>query len=34
LTRVYFEAEWGPVYRRIIPSSLGVAVTATVLLLS
>jgi len=34
LTRVYFEAEWAPVYRRIIPSSLGVAVTATVLLLS
>jgi hypothetical protein len=34
LTRVYFEAEWGPVYRRIIPSGLGVAVTATVLLLS
>jgi integral membrane protein (TIGR00529 family) len=34
LTRVYFEAEWGPVYRRIIPSSLGVLITATVLLLS
>jgi hypothetical protein len=34
LTRVYFGAEWGPVYRRIIPSSLGVAVIATVLLLS
>ena len=34
LTRVYFDAQWGPVYGRIIPSSLGVAVTATVLLLS
>jgi hypothetical protein len=34
LTRVYFGAEWGPVYRRIIPSSLGVAVIATIVLLS
>jgi len=34
LTRVYFGAEWGPIYRRIVPSSLGVAVTATILLLS
>lgn len=34
LTRVYFGAEWGPVYRRIIPSSLWVAVIATMVLLS
>jgi hypothetical protein len=34
LTRVYFKADWGPVYRRIAPSSLGVAVTAALLLLS
>lgn len=34
LTRVYFEAEWGPIYRRIVLSSLGVAATATVLLLN
>ncbi len=33
LTRVYFEAEWGPIYRRIAPSTLAVAATATVLLL-
>jgi hypothetical protein len=33
LTRIYFEAEWGPVYRRIAPSTLLVAVTAAVLLL-
>lgn len=34
LTRVYFEAEWGPIYRRIAPSTLAVAATAAVLLLS
>jgi integral membrane protein (TIGR00529 family) len=34
LTRVYFGAEWGPIYRRIVPSSLGVAAIATVLLLN
>jgi hypothetical protein len=34
LTRVYFEAEWGPIYRRIVPSSIAVAITATVLLLN
>ncbi|MGD8244108.1 MAG: DUF401 family protein [Anaerolineae bacterium] len=33
LTRVYFKADWGPVYRRIAPSSLGVAVIAVLLLL-
>ncbi len=33
LTRVYFEAEWGPIYRRIVPSSIVVAVIAVVLLL-
>jgi hypothetical protein len=33
LTRVYFEAEWGPIYRRIAPSTLTVAATAAVLLL-
>jgi hypothetical protein len=34
LTRVYFGAEWGPIFRRIVPSSLGVALTAAMLLLS
>ncbi|MBS3783118.1 MAG: DUF401 family protein [Anaerolineae bacterium] len=34
LTRLYFEADWGPIYRRIAPSSLVVAATAAVLLLS
>jgi hypothetical protein len=34
LTRLYFEADWGPVYRRIAPSSLGVLVTAVLLLLT
>jgi len=33
LTRVYFEAEWGPIYRLIVPSALLVAVTAAVMLL-
>ncbi|MDY7078477.1 MAG: DUF401 family protein [Chloroflexota bacterium] len=33
LTRVYFEAEWGPVYRRIAPSALLVAATAAGILL-
>jgi len=33
LTRVYFQAEWGPIYRRIAPSALGVAVTAATILL-
>ncbi len=33
LTRVYFKAEWGPIYRRIAPSALGVGVVATVILL-
>jgi integral membrane protein (TIGR00529 family) len=33
LTRVYFEADWGPVYRRILPSSLAVALIAALLLL-
>jgi hypothetical protein len=33
LTRVYFEAEWGPIYRRIAPSTLAVAATAAALLL-
>ncbi|MGD2143374.1 MAG: DUF401 family protein [Anaerolineae bacterium] len=34
LTRIYFQAEWGPIYGRIAASSLGVALTAVVLLLS
>ncbi len=34
LTRVYFEAAWGPIYRRIAPAVLVVGVTATVVLLS
>jgi hypothetical protein len=34
LTRIYFEAGWGPVYRRIAPSTLVVAATAGLLLLS
>jgi len=33
LTRVYFHAEWGPIYRRIVPSVLSVAVMAGVILL-
>ncbi|MGD2103802.1 MAG: DUF401 family protein [Anaerolineae bacterium] len=32
LTRIYFEAEWGPIYRRIAPSTLAVAATAALLL--
>lgn len=34
LTRLYFEADWGPIYRRIAPSSLVVAAIAAVLLVS
>jgi integral membrane protein (TIGR00529 family) len=34
LTRAYFKADWGPVYRRIVPSALVVTVTAALLLLS
>ncbi len=34
LTRVYFEAEWGPIYRYIAPSTLAVAGTAAALLLA
>ncbi len=33
LTRVYFKAEWGPIYRRIAPSALLVAATAATILL-
>jgi integral membrane protein (TIGR00529 family) len=33
LTRVYFKAEWGPIYRRIAPSALLVAATAATMLL-
>jgi hypothetical protein len=33
LTRVYFDARWGPVYRRIIASGLVVAAVAALLLL-
>jgi len=33
LTRVYFGAEWGPIYRRIVPSALIVAATAAGILL-
>ncbi len=32
LTRVYFEAEWGPIYRQIVSAALTVAVTATLIL--
>ncbi len=34
LTRLYFEAEWGPIYQRIAPSTLVVAATAAVCLIS
>jgi hypothetical protein len=34
LTRVYFTAEWGPIYRRIAPSTLLVVATAALLLLT
>jgi hypothetical protein len=34
LTQAYFEADWGPTYRRIAASSLAVATTAALLLLS
>jgi len=33
LTRVYFGAEWGPIYRRIAPATVLVAATATFLLI-
>ncbi|RLD06406.1 MAG: hypothetical protein DRI56_08110 [Chloroflexota bacterium] len=33
LTRVYYHAEWGPIYKRIIPSALGVVLTAVIILL-
>jgi len=33
LTRVYFKAEWGPIYRRIAPAALLVAATAATMLL-
>lgn len=33
LTRLYFEAEWSPIYRRIAPSVLSVAAVATAILL-
>ena len=33
LTRVYFKAEWSPIYRLIVPSALLVAATATLILL-
>ncbi len=34
LTRVYFEADWGPIYARIAPSTVFVALTAGLLLLT
>lgn len=34
LTRVYFEADWGPIYARIAPSTVFVALTAGLLLLA
>ncbi len=34
LTRVYFHAAWGPIYRRIVPAVLSVAVMAGVLLVA
>ena len=33
LTRVYFQAEWGPIYRRILPASLLVVLAGAVLVL-
>lgn len=33
LTRVYFKAKWGPIYRRLAPSALLVAATAVAVLL-
>ena len=33
LTRVYFKAEWGGVYRRLLPAALAMAVTAAVVVL-
>lgn len=33
LTKVYFQADWGPIYRRIAPSALVVGATAVVILL-
>ncbi len=33
LTRVYFQAQWGPIYRRIAPSALLMAATAAMMLL-
>jgi len=33
MTRVYFKASWGPVYRLIAPSTALVAATAVVILL-
>jgi len=33
LTRVYFHAEWGPIYRRIAPSALVVGMMAVIILL-
>ena len=33
LTRTYFKAEWGPIYRRLAPSALLIAATAAVVLL-
>ncbi len=33
LTRVYFRAEWGPIYRRLLPASLLLVGTAALVLL-
>jgi hypothetical protein len=33
LTRVYFQAEWGGVYRRLVPAVLLLVVTAAVVVL-
>jgi len=34
LTRVYFEADWGSIYRRMVPAALLVAATAGLLLVA
>jgi len=33
LTRVYFEAEWAPIYRRLLPASLLVVLVGALLLI-
>jgi hypothetical protein len=33
LTRVYFKAQWGPIYRLLVPSAMLMTTTAAVLLI-